>query len=171
MIFNQCTKAAEKVCDASKFNTMVLKLVLDELLKVLTDYKPASMWRAYDFSVHLLKSTVDTSGFKSLIHIIMNAILKITVESFVESEISTYEDRFGSRQARASEAHHFSELLIYKRGPPIVKAKSLLMAALNKHFGGSVWEAHYKDKNTPLGKDGTVLTRLKCKKTRIPWME
>ena len=89
MIFNQYTKAAEKVWDVSKFNTMVLKLELDALLKVLADYKPASMWRAYDFSVHLLKSTVDTSGFKSLIHIIMNAILKITVESFVESEIST----------------------------------------------------------------------------------
>ena len=52
MIFNQYTKAAEKVWDVSKLNTMVLKLELDALLKVLADYKPTSMWRDYDFCVH-----------------------------------------------------------------------------------------------------------------------
>ena len=43
-----------------------------------------------EFLKHLLKSSTDTNGMESILHVLVVASLKVTTESVVESQVETF---------------------------------------------------------------------------------
>ena len=62
------------------------------------------------------------------------AALRFGVESIVETLVSQYEYRFGPKRTVNEETAH-DEMVVYINGPDLANADSVIMDALDLHFG------------------------------------
>ena len=68
-----------------------------------------------------------------IVHIILTACVKISVESIVESLVSRYENHFTSSR-QLTEEHALDEMIISENGPNLHEADSILERAMNRYW-------------------------------------
>ena len=72
------------------------------------------------------------TGIELTLHNITTAAVKISVESVVESLVSTYETHFDAN-IQLKEIHALDEMIIAENEPDIVHADKLLRSSMDKY--------------------------------------
>ena len=102
-------QTADKTFKPSKLNNIIQRLIQK------------------DFSKHFVEC-------KIIIHVILCACVKVSVESVVESIVSRYEKHFHhSRQP--NEEHALNEMIIAENGPFLHEAEGIIESAMDKYWG------------------------------------
>ena len=114
-----------------------MERLLLRFLRTLEDYakqkdikKITSMSVLQDFLRTDLKLF---DGIELVLHGILCAAVKVSVESVVESLVSRYESHF-NKNRNLEERNAMDEMLIAENGPTIFKADSVLLAAMTNYW-------------------------------------
>ena len=104
------------------------------------------------------------------------AVVKISVESVVESLVSRYEVHF-DKTRQLMEEHALQEMEIAENGPILARADSVIESAMNAYWNDStdkgLW--HFIRSEHDIAsfgdQEGKTITRLKKEKSRFPFMD
>ena len=110
-----------------------------------------------------------------VVHIILTACLKVSVESIVESLVSRYENHFTSSR-QLTEEHALDEMIISENGPNLHEADSILERALNKYWSknsvNGKWHFIRLGENIKsyLGGSSKVVAKMLAEPSKLPFM-
>ena len=129
--------------DKSSVSTLIIKLLLNQ-----------------DFKLY--------ERCELIVHSIVSA-LSFSVESIVESIISSYEHRFGPKRT-LNEINSDHEMQIYFNGPNIANCDFVVRRVLNKYFDGPKWHFVSGKSIMPNATLSQTAKRLKTDPIKLPFM-
>ena len=99
------------------------------------------------------------------------AALRFGVESIVETLVSQYEYRFGPKRTVNEETAH-DEMVVYINGPDLANADSVIMDALDLHFGNrNKWHFVTNKNYIPFTSQSKTVTKVLKPPPAIPFMK
>ena len=110
-----------------------------------------------------------------IVHIILTACVKISVESIVESLVSRYENHFTSSR-QLTEEHALDEMIISENGPNLHEADSILERAMNRYWSensqNGKWHFIRSGENIKnyLGGSSKVVGKMLSEPSKLPFM-
>ena len=111
-----------------------------------------------------------------VVHIILTACVKISVESVVETLVSRYEHHFTSSR-QLDEDDSLDEMIISKNGPALHNADNLLERAMNRYWAenseNGKWHFIRESNNirSYLGGSSKVLGRMLSEPSKLPFFK
>ena len=110
-----------------------------------------------------------------IVHVILTACVKISVESIVESLVSRYENHFTSSR-QLTEEHALDEMIISENGPNLHEADSILERAMNRYWSensqNGKWHFIRSGENIKnyLGGSSKVVGKMLSEPSKLPLM-
>ena len=110
-----------------------------------------------------------------MVHVILTACVKVSVESIVESLVSRYENHFTSSR-QLTEENALNEMIISENGPNLHEANGILERALNKYWSANSqngqWHFVRSGENIKsyLGGSSKVIGKMLSEPSKFPFM-
>ena len=110
-----------------------------------------------------------------IVHCITVAVVKISVESVVESLVSRYSNHISPMRQGTSEISSLEEMIISENGPLLQHADSIIESAMNRYWTEkkmSGWHFLRKSRNIESYRGGSskVIGRLLNTPSKFPFM-
>ena len=129
----------------------------------------SSMIQEYLSATNCLSNEVEL-----IVHCISVAVVKISVESVVESLVSRYEKHFPKERSGTEESHALEEMVIAENGPLLQHADSIIEASMNEYWKEKAgWHFIWKSDNIKqfTGNASKVIGRFFDTKSKLPFMK
>ena len=129
-------------------------------------------------NIKLVQIFLDTKrelyvGIELIIHALSVACVSMSIESIIESQISTFEALFPKNRT-VSEKRGKQEMMIKLNGPNLAHSTPLLKQSLDKYFGSkkkSKWHFTKTDRHIDSHNVSKVIEKKLNEKSKLPFMD